>query len=89
MQSCLQHRRCGPTQRHWKALASTRTDEAEKIEGLVPARAWGFKSPLRHSRRTWSEAVWSMSTALKDLFDELDQPSWVSASLWPQAGLAT
>jgi len=22
---------------------------AEEIEGLVPARAWGFKSPLRHN----------------------------------------
>ena len=24
-----------------------------RLEGLVPARAWGFKSPLRHRRVGW------------------------------------
>jgi hypothetical protein len=27
-----------------------------ELEGLVPARAWGFKSPLRHQATPRSEA---------------------------------
>ena len=36
------------TQEYWSALAITTTDEDNEIEGLVSARTWGFKSPLRH-----------------------------------------
>ena len=46
--------------------------QTRQLEGLVPARAWGFKSPLRHHENPYLVGVFgAFGTGLEGIWKEI------------------